>query len=260
MSGDEIFVLLVSLALGGWLMVRWALVAAGACTLHSSSRVLRVPCAAAALGFAALGVVLGRAASFDVQGIYVFFYLAIGVAWTGLSLAALHVFGLSLRDDLLERHNRAVAPAFAGAIPGLTLCFAGANIGDGPGWWVVIFCAALATGAFLLAWVLLDRVTGVGEEITVHRNAAAGWRAGWWMLALGALLGRAVAGDWVSVPATLQDFGFATKGATVLLVTGLVLEIWAQRRERSGHAPLALVPAWVYVGYTILYLAWLGRW
>ena len=70
----------------------------------------------------------------------------------GLGITALALCDLSARDDVVERSNRAAIPAIAGGLLAITLCFAGGNIGDGPGWWVVMFCGVLSTGTLLLAW------------------------------------------------------------------------------------------------------------
>jgi hypothetical protein len=92
--------------------------------------------------------VLQRFAASDVRDdlLYFGFYLVMGAAWTGASLRALAWLGLDARDDVAERSNSAAALALAGALLGITLCFSGGNIGDGPGWWVVVFCALLSTG------------------------------------------------------------------------------------------------------------------
>ena len=42
--------------------------------------------------------------------------------------------------------TRAAVPAVVGALVGVTFCYAGGNIGDGPGWWVVVFSAGAGDG------------------------------------------------------------------------------------------------------------------
>ena len=49
--------------------------------------------------------------------------------------------------------NAAAAMATAGATIGVTLSYAGGNIGDGPGWWVVVFSAAIATAGLFACWL-----------------------------------------------------------------------------------------------------------
>ena len=96
------------------------------------------PLVAAAL----LLAVLRYAASYDVRDdpAYLALYLILGAAWVGVSIRWLAVTGISTSDDVVERANGSASLAVAGAIIGITLAYAGGNIGDGPGWWVVVFC------------------------------------------------------------------------------------------------------------------------
>ena len=50
--------------------------------------------------------------------------------------------------DIVLDNKAAVFPA-AGGFVGVTLIYAGANTGDGPGWWVVLFAAGLG----LITWL-----------------------------------------------------------------------------------------------------------
>ncbi len=155
-----------------------------------------------------LWIVLRRWSSSDVRNdwAYLGLYMALGSAWVGLGAELLPYLGLSPRDDVLERRNRAAGIAITGALLGLTFCFAGGNVGDGPGWWVVVFCAALATAVYLLLWIALDRFTGLADSISIDRDTAAGLRLAGFFLGTGLILGRAGAGNWVSASGTLADF------------------------------------------------------
>ena len=136
----------------------------------------------------------------------VIFYFVFSLA--GI-VAAQHLFsclGISLRDDVVERRNRAALWAVLGLIVGVSCCIAGANVGNGPGGEVVFFCAALSVGALLILWVLLATLAGMAEAITVERDLRAGVRAGAFLASCGAVFGTAVGGDWVSLSATLRDF------------------------------------------------------
>ncbi len=161
MSGDEVFVLLISIVLSAIIWGRWLWEVSFVAPRLSKSRDRRplflYPLAGAVLLFG----VLKSFASFDVRDsvVYLFFYMMMGVAWVAVGLRFLALFGLSPRDDVIERGNRAAAQAIGGAVLGITLCFAGANIGDGPGWWVVVFSGALATGTFFVLWVRLKKLT-----------------------------------------------------------------------------------------------------
>ena len=71
---------------------------------------------------------------------------------------------------------------------------------------MVIFSAALSTGAFFLLWAAVEWLTGISESVTVERTDGAGLRLGGFLAGVGMILGRAVAGDWVSAEATVRDF------------------------------------------------------
>jgi hypothetical protein len=147
-----------------------------------------------------------------------------GAGWVGAILWIWQLLGVTLRDDLLERGNAAAAYAIAGAMVALTLCFAGSNVGDGPGWWVVGFAALLSTGGLFVLWCALDRISGLGEAITIDRDAASGLRAAGYLIGFGVILGRAVAGNWVSTGATLVDFAALGWPVLVLLPIAVIVE------------------------------------
>ena len=242
MSEDEVFALVASCVLAGIFWIRWyrhcQAVTWLRCGVGLRLAVIAVPVACGAL----LWIVLRRLASHDVREApqYLAMYFAMGAAWVGLGVRLLGLLGLSVRDDALERRNAAAAWAAAGGLIGLTLCFAGGNIGDGPGWWVVVYSALLSTGTLLLLWVILDRLTGVSESVTVERDVASGMRLGGFLAAAGLILGRAVAGrlgvgigDQRRVPADgLAGAGAADVGRP------LRMAVPAERRAASA----ALVP------------------
>jgi hypothetical protein len=163
MSGNEVGALIVSsiLALVFWLRWYWS-----ALTVHrlASRAWERLPVyAALPASTLVLFVVLKRYAAEDVRfdTKYLLFYLVLGAAWVGVGTVLLPLLGISPRDDVCERRNGAAGLAAGGAVIGLTLAFAGGNIGDGPGWWVVLFAAALATGTLVGLWIILEGVSGV---------------------------------------------------------------------------------------------------
>lgn len=205
--------------------------------------------------------VLRTLASYDVRedARYLFQYTVFGLAWVGVAIRFTTFAGVSMRDDVLERRNGAAAIVVAGAMLGLTLAFAGGNIGDGPGWWVVLFSALLSTLALFGAWLALDALGHVSDSVTIERDRAAGVRLAGFLVAEGIVLGRAVAGDWVSVAATLRDFVvYATPGALLLL-----LAVGIERGLRPSpdrHAPSVAshgaAPALLYV---LLALVWVMR-
>ncbi|HUO08939.1 MAG TPA: hypothetical protein VM008_11600 [Phycisphaerae bacterium] len=253
MSGDEMFVLMVCLVIGA---VRWG---------HWYWRLLSLPQGGAAarwLGVAPVvfllmlfGVLL-RWSSQDVRSdpTYLFFYECMGVAWVGLGVWLCGLMGISARDDVAERRNEAAGWAIGGAIGGITACFAGGNVGDGPGWWVVVFCAVLSTGALFVSWGVVQEVTGASDSITIDHDVASGVRLGGVLLASGLILGRAVAGNWVSADATMSDFARLGWPVLVLVMAESILGRQFRPTPEVPRVPLVwgFGPA---VGYLVFALA-----
>ena len=207
-----------------------------------------VPVVCAALLF----LVLKTSASFDVvdSPLYLTFYMVMGAAWVGLALRFTGAPGISVRDDVIERRNRPAAVAIGGAMIGCTFTFAGGNIGDGPGWWVVLFSSGLATVTLFVLWIILDAAGHVVDAITIDRDVAAGVRLGGFLVGQGLILGRAVAGDWVSAGATLRDFAVAAWPALVLLGFAILVERSFRPTPQRPNPPVhayGLFPAIAYV-------------
>lgn len=263
MSGDEVVVLIVSTVCAFWFWGAWYLTPA---LVRSVGRrptrrfLLQVaPLAAAAI----LWTVLETAASFDVRDDprYLAFYLILGAAWVGFFVRLLAIAGISTRDDVVERANGSAAIAVAGAMLAIALCYAGGNIGDGPGWWVVVFSAGLATLALFAAWMLLELFSGVSEIVTVDRDAAAAVRLAGFLVACGVVLGRAVAGDWESAEMTLRDFAAVAWPVLALVMMAVIVERLARptpETPRPSLTPFGLVPALAYLGIATYYVQRLG--
>jgi uncharacterized membrane protein YjfL (UPF0719 family) len=142
------------------------------------------------------------------------------------------LLGVSARDDVVERRNTAASYAVGGALLGVTMCFAGANVGSGPGPEVVFFCAILSTAAFFFLWFVLESIAHPSEAITVDRDEEAAVRLAGFLVATGILLGGAVAGNWESPSGTLQDFCTFGWPAIVLLIIALT---WERINNASTH-------------------------
>jgi uncharacterized membrane protein YjfL (UPF0719 family) len=154
-------------------------------------------------------IVLSKLSSGDVRSDseLVGQYCLLGLAWLGLTERVFALLGVSMRDDVIERRNTAASLVIAGELVAVTCCFAGANVGNGPGVEVVLFCAAISTLSLLLLWIMFDRIALVGDTLTIDRDVFAGIRVAGWLVATGIVLGSAIAGDWYSVHRTLIDFG-----------------------------------------------------
>jgi len=181
MSDDEIVALLISAVVTAVCAWKWF---APALMVRSPARpgavIWLTPLVCAAILFA----VLKTLASKDVRDApaYLLFYMVVGAAWVGAASQFSVIADLHLRDDVIERGNPAAGTAIAGLMVGLTLAFAGGNIGDGPGWWVVLFCAGMSTAVLGVGWWILAQL-GLGEKITVERDVRAGFRAAAWLIA-----------------------------------------------------------------------------
>jgi len=135
------------------------------------------------------------------------YYMVVGAGWTAAMLRLVPFLSISVRDDVLERRNAAALPAVQAAMVAITLCFAGANIGNGPGVYVVLLAAALSTAVLFLAWIAVDRIgLSFAERITVERSFPTGVRLGGFLIALACILAAAVAGDWSDLMTFLADF------------------------------------------------------
>jgi hypothetical protein len=263
-SPDETFVTIAAIVLGPvlwavWLFKLWRLqLRAGRRTGLGTMSLTLGACALL------IFIVLRTLASFDVVDAppYLFMYVVLGLAWLRLTISVFPLLGLSVRDDVVERDNFAATLAGAGALGAVTLCYAGGNIGDGPGWWVVIFSAGLATGTWLLIWFVLAFFSPVADTVTIDRDPAAGLRLGAFLVSVGLVFGRAVAGDWVSSDATVNDFVYSLPAALLLLAVALVIEYRARPTPERPHAPfvqLGMVPAAVYLTVAVAAVARLGQ-
>jgi len=247
MSGDEVLVFLASIVATALFVVKWyrSIFLAWPKSRGRTGKILlgALPIAA----FFIIRFVLKNWASYDViyDPTYITLYLLLGFAWAWFgSFVMRSCFDLSRRDDVLNLNNKAAAFAYAGGFLGITLIYAAANIGDGPGWWCVIFAGGLGLGAWvLLAWIL-HAATRAFERVTVGRDISCGIRIGCYLLASGIIIGRASAGDWTDFPTTVIEFwvGWPALPLTALAVVGeLLCARSAKDREAQGNSIIGSV-------------------
>ena len=158
-------------------------------------------------------------------------FVLFGASWVGLAQLVFGLLGISARDDVLERGNSAAVWVISGQLVGSTLCFAGANVGNGSGPEVVAFCAFLSTTALLLAWFLVECVGSVADTITIDRHLGTGIRICGWLIATGIVLGDAVTGNWKSVSTAVRDFAVCAWPAAA---TGLVVALLERKLYKLG--------------------------
>ena len=131
------------------------------------------------LSLAAIYFVLTTWASFDVvdSTFYVVGYLSLGLIWISISSRVLSSFAdIRLQQDVRDRNNLAAAVAIGGLQVGSAVAYAGGNIGDGPGFHVVVFSALLSTlTVYGAAWVIA-LVSDGEERISVDHDLGAAIR------------------------------------------------------------------------------------
>lgn len=161
------------------------------------------------ISFAIILYTLRALASFDVVGasIYILFYIFLGFAWVFIGLKLVfYFFDLSWIDDALQNKNKAALFAITGAFLGLVVIYSGANVGDGPGWWCVLFAGGLGIISWLILSLVMNKFTQVFERISEERDIYCGIRFGSYLVACGLIMGRASAGDWTSFSMTIVEF------------------------------------------------------
>lgn len=262
MSEDEFIVLIATVVLGAWLWAPWARLCLAPADFGRRLPPRQLAVVAPAIAGAFLLIVLRGYASHDVRdsATYLFFYTAMGACWLGATTRLTGLLGLSLRDDWLERRNPAAALAGTGFLLGATAAFAGGNIGDGPGWWVVVFCALLSTLALGVAWWIYARLSDAMDRITVERDTGAGLRLAGFLFAVGVVTGRSVAGNWKDLPSTVSDFvDLAWPVLPYAILAGLIeSRIVRSTRPAAGSVNLGLLAA--HVATAAAFLIWAGPW
>jgi hypothetical protein len=174
-------------------------------------------------------------ASFDVVDsvFYIIFYIVLGYAWMygGLLLVSV-CFDIHWTDDVVHLNNKASLAAITGEFFVLAAIYAGANVGDGPGWWCVIFAGGLGLAAWLILGLIFHLCTGIFERITVERDRGSGIRFCVYLLGSGAILGYACSGDWTSFVKTIEEF---TIGWPVLPWTAIMILIELFYKHKAKH-------------------------
>lgn len=257
MSGDEIFVLIASLIItfvgfGYWFSCLTSIWPKGrAKNQRIWMAVLPLVCMFLIL------IVLRTLASFDVitDGIYIFFYIVMGLAWLVAGKLMMFVFlDISWRDDAIERDNLAAFFAVFGGMIGLTAIYSGANIGDGPGWWTVVWAGGIGSLAWFVLIAIINKFTNVLEKITIGRDYAAGLRMAFFMVASGIVLGRGSAGDWTSAGQTVREFVDAWP-VLILVIGAIIIERGHNRADTEDYKPYSWSYGAIVIGIIYLVIA-----
>lgn len=211
----------------------------------------------------ALWWLLGAGAAQEVREAfsYTLLFLALGGVWLSLTLKATAWLGIDVIDDALERSNPAAGVAVCGALVGSMTIYGFANLGEGATIWTTIGPALLGAGAAAALAATYQLASGAPDAITIERDLASGIRFAGISVGCGLLLGRPLAGDYVSALSTLGDFFGEAWPALPLLAWG----VWVERRLRASRVDprpdavrKGLVPALGYVVLAALQLIHLG--
>lgn len=152
---------------------------------------------------------LRNLASFDVVNdtLFIIFYIFFGFTWIYLFNKLIFLFyDISWIDDIITNGNYAVLSAYVGALLGITLIYAGANIGDGPGFWCVMVAGGIGAILWFILTLLINKFTGIIERIVISRDLGSGIRFGGFLLSTGIILARGSGGDWFNFWQTIIDF------------------------------------------------------
>jgi uncharacterized membrane protein YjfL (UPF0719 family) len=186
-----------------------------------------------------------------------------GIAWLFLTARlGFPLLGLSVRDDAIERQNPAATVAACGGMIGVMLAYAQCNIGGGPTIWTTLIPAIVATVALFAVWAIAEFAGGgISENVTIDRDVASGVRLATLLVSAGAVLGRAMAGDWTGWADTFADF--ARLGWPVVAIAAGAAVVHrvcrpTPRRPRPGVFAFGVVPSAVLLAATGLYLLALG--
>jgi hypothetical protein len=191
---------------------------------------------------------------------YVFLFVLGGCLGLGLVQFIAATMGISLPHDAIDRANRPAATTLCGALLGATLCYAGADIGEGATIWTTFVPALLAIAAWASVWAGYQLLTNVADAVAIDRDSAAAWRLAGLLVASGLILGRSVAGDYESASRTLRDFVFEGWPAAALLIVAAGIDGRIRSTLPSSPAKLSIWPATAYVLAAVAYVVRLGPW
>ena len=183
-----------------------------------------------------LYVLIFHAASDVVSNVfYIVFYLLFGFLWLLICMCLFStLFDIRWKDDAIERKNRSAILFIYGGTLAITAIYAGANIGEGPGWWCVFIAGGLGVVTWFILASIMIKLFNISEKITVERNSSISIRFSSYLLAIGLVLGRASAGDWTSFQHTFIEF---LDGWPILILTILfiIIELYYKNENTQNR-------------------------
>jgi len=206
-------------------------------------------CVVASLLLIAVGLHLWGSVEIRANSDEVLFLTCVAGAWILLATKLFAWLGLSFRDDVIERKNTAALVGLCGAVMSVAVVYAGGSFGEGPSYLNNLFAVGLATTGLFLFWILLEIAGKTSISIAEERDLASGIRLCGFLLAIGLVLGRAVAGDWHSASATIHDFVIDGWPAIVIFIAALANDRFlrpSRRRPFPSWPSSGLVPALMF--------------
>jgi hypothetical protein len=262
LDDDEVFALVVAFVIAIAGVATFVVPLLAARRLRSSKiPLLILATLAAAMIF--LYQVLRRFSAHDVRDDagYLTLFLAAGFASQTVVLRLSPILGISWRDDAVERRNYSAAAVTCGAIAGSGLVFAGSNIGEGPTIWTTLGPAFLGMLLWASLWIAAQWFADVAEAIAVERDLPSGIRMGAMLAANGLILGRALAGDWISLAETFDSLIYKASPAAAITLLAIVFHRAFPPNRRGPHLLwTALLPAGTTLLLAILWVILLGHW
>jgi len=266
LGADEIFFILVAGLVGFFTLIRFyrdlLQVWTGRTTAFSRLALALLPPISILLLFYVLQR-WGDALQVNGHPFYIALFIVGLCAWQGLTTRLVAAWGINIRGDVLERRNAAAAIFIGGAIFGTGLLYTFCNVGAGPTIWTTIVPAGVGTAVLVIvAWIALwpARIINV---IVIDRDIPTAMRhMGLWITG-GIILGRAMAGDWISWQQTFT--AFCIQGAPVLFLMALTMVLDALLRPtpqepRPSVLSSGVAPVFIDAAITTVWLIYLGPW
>lgn len=265
MDPDELLVFVASLAIAARAGFRWYWRVANAGPPYSratpSVRLILAMLPIALLVVMDCVLRVGAAREVREDTVYEWLFLALGAAWLALAWKVTAWLGIDVGDDALERNNSAACVATCGVLVSSMTIYGFANIGEGPTIWTTIGPAALGAVAAVGLMAVYQSVSGAADAIAIDRDLASGIRLAGLALSGGIILGRPLAGDYVSAAHTLREFFCQAWPALPLVGLATLVE---QRLRPNPQQPRpnalqgGLLPALGYVVVGLVDLIHLG--
>jgi len=197
---------------------------------------------------------LRNLASFDVVNdtLFIIFYIFFGFTWIYLFNKLIFLFyDISWIDDIITNGNYAALSAYVGALLGITLIYAGANIGDGPGFWCVMVAGGIGAILWFILALLINKFTGIIERIVISRDLGSGIRFGGFLLSTGIILARGSGGDWFNFWQTIIDFS----DIWIIIpfaVLYLLIELYYKNKYEKENIPTTVTTSCLWLIFFII--------